>query len=375
MNNEKKVIRVAMIMGKMIGGGIEAVVMNYYRHLDHSKIQFDFIIDNDSTIVPRKEIQQFGGRIIEISPYQSILNYSKDLEKLFRKEKYTIVHSHINSLSVFPLRIAKKCGIPIRIAHNHSTAAPGEIKKNILKYTLRLFSTVYPTHYAAPTLYAGQWLFGKKIANNQLEIINNAIDLQHFAYDVETRNKFREQFGYSENEFVVGNIGRFVWQKNQLFIIELFNELLKQRKEARLLLVGEGPLKEVLEKKISELGIADEVTFVSNTKNVNVYYQIMDIFLFPSNYEGLGMVAVEAQVAGLPVIASEKVPVDAKISNNYWQINLSAGKKAWLECLKSVKVDNRESYIIDAEKKGYNINNATPKLMNYYRHLFEENDR
>ncbi|MBM7689341.1 glycosyltransferase [Enterococcus ureilyticus] len=375
MNNEKKVIRVAMIMGKMIGGGIEAVVMNYYRHLDHSKIQFDFIIDNDSTIVPRKEIQQFGGRIIEISPYQSILNYSKDLEKLFRKEKYTIVHSHINSLSVFPLRIAKKCGIPIRIAHNHSTAAPGEIKKNILKYTLRLFSTVYPTHYAAPTLYAGQWLFGKKIANNQLEIINNAIDLQHFAYDVETRNKFREQFGYSENEFVVGNIGRFVWQKNQLFIIELFNELLKQRKEARLLLVGEGPLKEVLEKKISELGIADEVTFVSNTKNVNVYYQIMDIFLFPSNYEGLGMVAVEAQVAGLPVIASEKVPVDAKISNNYWQINLSAGKKAWLECLKLVKVDNRESYINDAEKKGYNINNATPKLMNYYRHLFEENDR
>ncbi|MGX7150923.1 glycosyltransferase [Enterococcus ureasiticus] len=372
MDDEKKIIRVAMIMGKMIGGGIEAVVMNYYRQIDHSKIQFDFIIDSDSTIVPKEEITQLGGRIFEVSPYQSIRRYNKDLESLFNKEHYQIVHSHINSLSFFPLRIAKKCGVPIRIAHNHSTAAPGETKKNAMKYILRLFSTIYPTHYAAPTLYAGRWLFGKKIASTQLEIIKNAIELEKFDYDPIVRNTLRNELGFTKDDFVIGNIGRFVWQKNQAFIVELFNEVLKKKGNAKLLLIGEGPLKLELEKKVLAYGIGDKVTFFSNTDNIHEYYQIMDIFLFPSNYEGLGMVAVEAQISGLPVITSTKVPIDAKISNRFYQIDLMKPRERWIECFLTIPVEKRVGNISEADNNGYNIYTEASKLLNYYVTLLKK---
>ncbi|OTN89484.1 hypothetical protein A5819_001976 [Enterococcus sp. 7E2_DIV0204] len=375
MDNKKKEIRIAMIMGKMIGGGIEAVVMNYYRQIDHSKIQFDFIIDSDSTIVPKEEIIQLGGRIFEVSPYQSIRSYNKDLETLFNKEDYQIVHSHLNSLSIFPLRVAKKCGVPIRIAHNHSTAAPGETKKNIMKYILRFFSTIYPTHYAAPTLYAGRWLFGEKVANTRLEIIKNAIDLEKFVYNPVVRSTLRHELGFAKDDFVIGNIGRFVWQKNQAFIVELFNEVLKKKENAKLILIGEGPLKLELEKKVLAYGIKDKVTFLSNTDNIHNYYQIMDIFLFPSNYEGLGMVAVEAQISGLPVITSTKVPIDAKISNRFYQIDLKKHKEQWLECLLTLPVEERMRNISEANNNGYNIYIEASKLLNYYVALLKNKEK
>lgn len=126
-------IRVAQIVGKMNGGGVEAVVMNYYRHIDRSKVQFDFLVDSDSTLVPREEIESLGGRVFEIPPYQHVIEYQRELLRLFRQEGWKIVHSHINALSVFPLRAAKKAGVPVRIAHSHSTSGKGEYAKNALK--------------------------------------------------------------------------------------------------------------------------------------------------------------------------------------------------------------------------------------------------
>lgn len=175
-------IRIAMIMGKMIGGGVEAVVLNYYQNINRENLQFDFIIDSDSSVVPDELITSLGGRIYRISPYQHLISYQRDLTAIFKKNNYEIVHSHINSLSVFPLRIAKKCGVPIRIAHNHSTAAPGETRKNILKSILRIFSKKYPTHYMAPTRYAGEWLFGSEIADNELYILKNAVNVDLFSF-------------------------------------------------------------------------------------------------------------------------------------------------------------------------------------------------
>ena len=130
-------IRVAQVVGKMVGGGVEAVVMNYYRHIDRSKVQFDFLVDSDSTLVPREEIESLGGRIFEIPPYQHAIEYQRELQSLFTQEGWKIVHSHINALSVFPLRAAKKAGVPVRIAHSHSTSGKGEFAKNALKDCFR----------------------------------------------------------------------------------------------------------------------------------------------------------------------------------------------------------------------------------------------
>lgn len=185
-------IRVAQIVGKMNGGGVEAVVMNYYRHIDRSKVQFDFLIDSDSSLVPREEIESLGGRVFEIPPYQHVIEYQRELQRLFREEGWKIVHSHINALSVFPLRAAKKAGVPVRIAHSHSTSGKGEYAKNALKSVLKTQSNRYPTHRFACSKFAGEWLFGK---DAHFEVVYNAIDLDRFRFDAEARAEARADLG------------------------------------------------------------------------------------------------------------------------------------------------------------------------------------
>ena len=167
-------IRVAQIVGKMNGGGVEAVVMNYYRHIDRSKVQFDFLVDSDSTLIPREEIESLGGRVFEVPPYQHVVEYQRELQRLFKQEGWKIVHSHINALSVFPLRAAKKAGVPVRIAHSHSTSGKGEYAKNTLKAVLKTQSNRYPTHRFACSKFAGEWLFGNAA---EFDVVYNAIDL------------------------------------------------------------------------------------------------------------------------------------------------------------------------------------------------------
>ena len=181
-------IVVAQIMGKWVGGGVEAVIMNYYRHIDRSKIQFDFICDEDSTNIPYEEIEKLGGHVILCPPYQKLFKYMKFLEKLFREKKYRIVHSNINTLSVFPLRAAKKAGVKVRIAHSHSTSNPKEWKKNLLKNTLRPFSKKYATDYFACGELAGRYLFGNKTFDSgKVKIVHNAIDVEKFKFDPEAQ--------------------------------------------------------------------------------------------------------------------------------------------------------------------------------------------
>lgn len=185
-------IRVAQIVGKMNGGGVEAVVMNYYRHIDRSKVQFDFLVDSDSTLVPREEIESLGGRVFEIPPYQHVVEYQRELQRLFKQEGWKIVHSHINALSVFPLRAAKKACVPVRIAHSHSTSGKGEYAKNTLKALLKTQSNRYPTHRFACSNFAGDWLFGK---DAQFEVVYNAIDLDRFRFNAEARALARADLG------------------------------------------------------------------------------------------------------------------------------------------------------------------------------------
>ena len=157
MDKKQEPIRIAQIIGKWVGGGVEAVVMNYYRQIDKNKIQFDFICDADSTNIPYEEIESFGGKIILIPPYQKVLAYHKELKKVLKKGNYKIVHSHINTLSVFSLFAAKCAGVPIRIAHSHSTTNPKEKKRNLMKQVLRPFSKIFATHYMCCSELAGRW--------------------------------------------------------------------------------------------------------------------------------------------------------------------------------------------------------------------------
>ena len=269
-------------------GGVESVVMNYYRNIDRDKIQFHFLCDEDSTDIPYDEIEKLGGKVIVIPPYQKLFKYQKELYKIFKENNYKIVHSHINALSVFPLRVAKKAGVPIRIAHSHSTSNKKEWKKNIVKNILRPFSKVYANKFFACTKHAGEWLFGKKIIERkELNVINNAIDLNKFEFNEKIREDLRKEFGIKKDTIVIGHIGRFMKQKNHDFLIDVFNELIKKNENSILMLIGQGPLLNDMKQKVRDLKIEDKVKFIGQVTDVEKYYNIMDVFLFPSIYEGL----------------------------------------------------------------------------------------
>ena len=293
----KEPIRIAQIMGKWVGGGVESVIMNYYSHINRKEIQFDFFCDEDSTNIPYDKIERLGGKVIIIPPYQKIFKYIRTLTRILKENKYQIIHSNINALSVFPLFCAYVAKIPIRIAHSHSTTNKKEVKKNILKILLRPFSKIFANRFFACSEHAGRWLFGKKFDKKGI-LINNAIDSGIFDYNEKVRDEVRKDLNI-ENKLVIGHVGRFIEQKNHYKIIEVFDKCYKKNKDVVLLLIGEGKLKKEIISKCFDLGLQKNVIFLGQRDDVNRIFQAMDVFLFPSLYEGLGMVLIEAQCSGL----------------------------------------------------------------------------
>lgn len=368
MKKKEEPIRIAQIVGKWLGGGVEAVVMNYYRHLDHSKVQFDFICDDDSTNIPYDEIEKLGGKVILIPPYQKVFKYQKELCRVLREGKYKIVHSHINTLSVFPLYAAKKVGVPVRIAHSHSTTNKKERKKNLLKQVLRPFSKKYATNYMCCSELAGRWLFGDKAYDEgKVYLLNNAIDLDKFKYDKKIRDKKRKELGIKEDTIVIGHIGRFVAQKNHTFLIDIFNQFHKKEKNSILLLAGQGPLQEEIKNKVRELGLDDSVGFLGQRNDANELYQAFDVFLLPSLYEGLPVVGVEAQASGLLCFFSDDMTKETKVLDSTAFMSLSNTVEEWTgEILTNLKDYKRINTKNEVSDNGFDIEIEARKLEKYY---------
>lgn len=367
MANEKPV-RIAQVMGKMNGGGVEAVVMNYYRHIDKSRVQFDFLVDADSTRVPRKQIESLGGRVFEVPPYQHAIRYQRVLRDLFSCEKWSVVHSHINALSVFPLRAAKKAGIPVRIAHSHSSGGggKGEAAKDALKQALKTQSLRYPTSLVACSEVAGKWLFGE---DARFTVFPNAIDLPAFAPNDELRREKRRELGIADGTFVVGHIGRMAPQKNHQFLLEVFSSLLEMEPNSVLLLAGDGPLLEDVKVDVAMMG--DQVKILGQRSDVVGLYQAFDVFCLPSIYEGLPVVGVECQASGTPILASTGVTSETAVTSLMEFEALSSSPRAWAEHLLSM----RGKRFIPADRKGlsrFDIDKAADKLANYYIRLAGE---
>ena len=326
---ERKIIKVAQVIGIANNGGVESIIWNYYRHIDRERIQFDFLVESESKIINKDEIEKLGGRLIIIPSYKNPLLYMKKLKKIFEQNKYDIVHSNMNALSVFTLKAAKKANIKVRIAHSHSTSNKKEYIKNIIKNILKLFSRKYATNFFACSEVAGRWLFGNKQFNSgKVVIIRNGIELNRFYYNPIKRDELRNKFNLTGN-FVIGTVGRLVTQKNHIFLLNVFKKVLIEKKESKLVIIGDGPEKDKLIDHSLKLGINDSVLFLDAVKNIYDYYNIMDCFAFPSLYEGLGMTAVEAQVNGLRALVSNDVPIDVKINEN--TIFLDLIENVWAE--------------------------------------------
>ena len=360
-------IRVAHIIGKWIGGGVESVVMNYYRNINKNVFQFDFLCDSDSTNIPYEEINKLGGRVILIPPYQKLIEYEKTLVKIFKENKYKIVHSHINVLSVFSLRAAKKAGVPIRIAHSHSTTNKNELAKNLIKQVLRPFSKIYATDYFCCGELAGRWLFGNKTYDKgKVFLLYNAIDLDKFKFNNEIRISKRNELNLDNESFVIGHIGRFVRQKNHSFLLNIFKTINDIDTNAKLVLAGEGPLLDSIKEEAKLLGISDNVIFLGQRKDANELYQAFDAFVMPSLYEGLPVVGVEAQASDLPCFFSTTITKEISIINNCNFLSLNDDYKMWALEIEKVKKFNRKDISEELIDSNFNIKHTVSLLEHKY---------
>lgn len=365
MNDKKKVLWV--LGGVMSYGGIELFTMNHLRHFDYKKFEVSILIHGFEDGVFDDELRELGVKKFHI-PVKSKnpVKYFYKLNQFFKSHKFDIVHTHLDAMGSVILKYAKKYKIKTRIAHSHNTAHltrnPLKILLNeIARYSIRLFAT----DYLACTLEAATWLYGNKIIESgEFTLIKNAISLDRFIFSPEERRQLRNQYKILNNETVIGHIGRFDFQKNHDFIIHLFQNLVKITKEHKLVLIGKGHLEKNIIELLHDFQLEDKVIIIPPQKDVERYYNMFDKFILPSHFEGLGMVAIEAQINGLPCYVSDQIPSDVKITNHLWHLPLSH-LEVWVDNLMSET--KRSEIDLDAiSRSGYEISQSAKKLMDYY---------
>jgi Glycosyltransferase len=326
------IVKLAVVIGKMKGGGVEATALAYLQNLNTERVHATVFIDSDSALVPENEIRLHGADIVYIPPYQHPVAYYRALYSFLKKGNFDIIHSHISTMSVFPLFAAKRASVPVRIVHSHATAGKGEYKKNLLKHILRPFSKVFATELCACSEYAGKWLYGKA---SDFTVLPNAIDYnaRQYAFDAEIRKQMRSEMGL-ENAFVIGHAGRFIPQKNHFFLLDIFLRIYKQRPDAKLLMVGTGELMRNVRDRAEKYGIIKSVIFAGQRNDTAKYYQAMDILLFPSLYEGKPLVPMEAQISGIPAVVSDCITEEIIINMKLVRfIPLSASAEEWADAV------------------------------------------
>ena len=365
--NSDEPIRVAQIMGKLWAGGVEMVVFNYYRAIDKSKIQFDFYYDADSTVVPPQDLIDMGARFYKLPPYQKLPQYICKLKKYLKENRYLIVHSHLNTLSVFPLFVAWMSRVPVRIAHNHSVPAGKEIGRDTLKSFLRLFAKVFPTDYFSCSEKAGRWMFGNKTFDaGRVFIVKNATDFSRFRPTYEKTENLKKQLGLKE-KFVVGHVGRFTYAKNHNFLLDIFSEISIKKENAILLLVGDGELHQAIVNKVKEKGLEKKVVFAGQVSNPELYYSLADVIVIPSIFEGLSLATIESQIAGVPSVVSEAIPEEAIISDGVARLSLQSFN--WVSTILSME---NKAVVLNENSKDYDIYYAVKKLENWYEDRVKE---
>ena len=329
----KEPIRIAQVVNRMDSGGIEMVLMNYYRFMDHNRVQFDFYYARESSFPQRQELERQGAGIYPIPGYSRPLAFHRALYGAFREKGYPVVHVHLNTMSVFALFAAWRAGVPVRICHNHSTAHWSEGKVALLKYLLRPLNRVFANRYFACGQAAGQWMYGRRcMEGGRVTVIPNAIDTGRFAYAPDARARLRRALDIDEETFVVGHVGRFRHQKNHRFLLKVFSDVLSRRPDSVLLLIGDGEKQREIQALANEMGIASRVIFTGVRDDVNRLYSVMDVFCLPSFYEGMPLVAWEAQCNGLPCVLADTITQEAALRQNVAFLPLK-DEETWAEAV------------------------------------------
>ena len=297
------------------------------------------------------------------------IKYNKMLDDFFSKHNdYKVLHLHSTSKNYPVLKYAKKYTIPIRISHSHNIDfQTNNLLKKFVGNCFKPLLIKYSTDFCACSKIAGEWLFGKKITNsNKFKVIHNAVDYKKFEYSEAKRKLIRKELGILENTIVLGNVARFEKQKNHEFLIDIFYEYQKENPDSKLLLIGIGSLEDKIKAKVKELGIENKVIFLGFKQNVDEYMQAMDYFIFPSLFEGLGLVLIEAQASGIQCFTSKDVvPLDVKVSEAIEFIPLTSSAKEWSNLIMQ-KEKKRVNNFNSIKEAGYFIEDVVEELKEIY---------
>ena len=354
--------------GSMDRGGISTFMMNIYERINSEKIQIDFLVHTLSTGVRDMDILSRGGKIFRVPargkhPFR---NYHQ-IKQIMKNGQYDIVHAHVDAGNSTILAIAKFCRVPIRISHCHNTNYTSQsLVRRVLNNQLKKLIPIYATHLWACSQEAGEWLYG----NHAFEIIPNAIDVQKFIYNPKLSKDLRKELNL-ENKFVIGHVGRFDYQKNHEFLLQIFVEVLNKKQNAHLVLIGKGELEQTVKNLANRMGILDKISFLGERSDVNRLLNVFDLGVFPSLFEGLGIVVIEMQANGLSVICSREIPTAVKFSKNIQFLGLEESKEHWSQAILNAGKRNNEAVekIIAA---GYNLSDMVNKLTETYERIVDE---
>lgn len=358
-------MRILQVVTHMNRGGLETMLMNYYRQMDRTQMQFDFLTHREYDGDYGEEIRQLGGKLYHLpvlNPFSP--GYRKKLGDFFDNHpEYQIVHVHQDCLSGVILHVAKEHGVPVRIAHSHGANQIKDIKYPI-KLIYRHFIARYATHLFACGEDAGKWMF----CGAPFEILSNAIPAADYSFNAKYKSIQREKWQIKPDELLVGHVGSFTVPKNHPFLLDIFHEIQK-RIPAKLMIVGEGSQRPVIEEKIRKLGLGDKVILTGLRSDVLELLQAMDVFVFPSLYEGLPVTLVETQASGLPCLISDKVPMECKMTEAVQQIPLTDSPEIWAErAVEAAKMPRKNTYE-EIKAAGYDIVENAKRLQKMYEKM------
>lgn len=365
-----------MVVGKFGSGGAEALLMNLFRNIDRSQFVFDFAVHDDNDGFYGKEAKELGGKVYYFPKYKIFngIKYRKCWKKFFKEhaKEYQIIHTHHSSSVSMILKIAKKFGL-YTIAHSHSAGWD----KSLMGLGNRLLShgtRKVADHFFACSYEAAVAQFGKKVANDKsrCEIIKNGIPVNKYVYNESIRKLIRKELGVSDNVHLYGHVGRFTYAKNHQFLLKVYAEILKKDNNSKLLLIGGGDLKSNIISQIKELKLEDHVILAGEKNNVNDYLQAMDYFIFPSNYEGLGIVLIEAQASGLRCMKSDVIPNEVDITDLVSHMSLNESPSNWANKILENIEYSRQNMAKFVEKSGYDIKTSVEHLSSFYLEIIRK---
>ncbi|MDP8212612.1 MAG: glycosyltransferase family 1 protein [Candidatus Zapsychrus exili] len=365
MNKPIRVLHIVLIMSR---NGVPNFIMNYYRNIDRSKVQFDFAVHYSRKAKYNDEILKLGGKIHYIGSEKSFFTYFRNLRKVLKNNDYDAVHAHINFYNLFVIVVALISGVKVRVSHSHNSYIEVSPFRRFVKNIMKVLINLLATKKLACSELAAQWLYGKRQwRKGKTMVISNAIQTDLFKYDSVTSSTKRAELGI-DNELVIGHVGNFVYLKNHEFIIDVFNEIYKKKQDTKLFLVGKGVLKEKIIKKVHSLGLEKHVEFLGERDDISELMQAFDVFLMPSIAEGLGFVLIEAQSCGLRCVVSDDLPKEAKVADSAKFISLKETPEKWAELiLNESKIQyNKVKMNKVVRAAGYNIKDEAIILENMY---------